>query len=200
MAPPLYRPPNKVVQINQSILTLVNRVDPDYERLKHWDAEHVFSNKVFYKDPTQMGAFNTPVKRVTLGYANQVVNAGDLTPAPLPQPFSNYARQALGYVYANANNPAPGTLTTRTGAQMFSEWPNAAPLAQYRLRLSSTGGGLLTLAPGAGVDLRLPGRPLNPTLPIKNGTFSEFIVTFVDAATVTMQLDTTNNSYGSVSH
>jgi hypothetical protein len=199
MAPP-YRPPTKVVQINQSILSLVNRVDPDYERLKHWDVEHLFSSKAFYKDPTLMGAYNTPVKRVTIGYANQVFAAGDLTPNTLPQPFANYARQFTGYVYANANNPAPGTLTTRTGAQMFSDWANAAPLAQYRLRLSATGGAPLTLAPGAGVDLRLPGRPLNPTLVIKNGTFSEFIVTFVDAATVTMQLDTTNNSYGSVSH
>jgi hypothetical protein len=187
--PPLYKPPIKVTQVEYSMLALVSQADPDYQRLKHWDIEYDYPRKNFYADPMHRGAYDTPSKVSNLNYAGPLTFAvGDLTGV------------GFDYVAINLNNPLPGVLTTRTASQMFGDIQAAAPLMQWLLRIANIGDGApATIAGGTGVTVKGT-QVQNNAVPIPDNTFTDFIMTFVDAQTVTMQVNTFNNSFGSVSH
>lgn len=82
-----------------------------------------------------------------------------------------------------SSNAAPGTLTTRSAAQMFVDAGiNAVGdnLSAWRVRITNTGAGTLTLAAGAGVTL-------TGTATVPTNTWREFVVqvTAVNALTMT---------------
>lgn len=55
----LYRPPTKVTTLEIPFLTLVQKADPDFERLKHREVEYVMAGgRVFRADPAIRGAYN----------------------------------------------------------------------------------------------------------------------------------------------
>lgn len=181
---PLYKPPTKVVTVQMSYAALVQRADPEFNRRKFREEElYGFQGKYFYGNPYVRGPYATPVKRNTVNYAGPATfQAGDLT--------------GVGFdvVQVNSINPNPGTLTTRTAAQMFSDISGATPLMQYQLRISNTGGGgALTLAAGAGVTLV-------GNMVVKQNTFSDFVVTLTDSTHATITTSTSGSPYNSVSH
>ena len=91
-------------------------------------------------------------------------------------------------VFTNTTN-TPGTLTTRTAAQMYADASAqlgiAAPIGyQYVLILINAGTGTLTLAGGTGVTISsLSGGPTT----IATATSRTYVVTFTNALTVTIQ-------------
>lgn len=182
---PLYKPPTRVTTIQIPFLAIVNRADPDRERLKHREPNlyEWTHRKYFWEDPYHVGAFAIPVKRVSVNYSGPATfNAGDITGV------------GQDFVYTSSTNPTPGTLTTRTAAQMFSDIAGAYPGLDYNLRLINIGGGSdLSLAPGAGVALIG-----NPN--VRNGFFTDLQVYFTDANDVIMTVSTANNPYNSSPH
>lgn len=63
----------------------------------------------------------------------------------------------------------PGTQTTRTAVQMYADDPLAYPGKAYRLRISQSGAGTLTLAGGTGVTI-------SGTATVATTTFRDFMV------------------------
>lgn len=84
-------------------------------------------------------------------------------------------------VYVLSTNATPGTQTTRTATQMFSDTPNAGVGQQYSIRITNSGAGTLTLAAGTGVTLG------SGTYTVPQNTFRDFAVTFNSATTMTIQ-------------
>lgn len=74
----------------------------------------------------------------------------------------------------------PGTLTSRTAAQMYADTPSAFPNQKYLLRVFHTGSGTLTV--GAGSNVTITG-----TATISTATWRDFMVTFNTASTATLQ-------------
>jgi hypothetical protein len=87
-------------------------------------------------------------------------------------------------VSLTSTNAAPGTLTTRTATQMFADVPNAVAGLAYRLRITNSGAGTLTLGAGTGVTL-------TGTMTVPTNTFRDFIVTFTSSSALVIQADGT---------
>jgi predicted RecA/RadA family phage recombinase len=102
-----------------------------------------------------------------------------------PATFSIGDITGAANVSLTSTNAAPGTLTTRTATQMFADMPGAAVNMSYRLRITNTGAGTLTLAAGTGVTLG------TGTYTVPTNTFRDFVVTFNSATTLTIQTDGT---------
>src|ERR1700722_15778485 len=118
--PALYKPPTKWPTVEISWLTLVQRADPLWGKRKHREAEYApwyaGIGRPFYADPYARAPFDTPKKTTTEAYTGPMTfAAGDLT--------------GVGYdiVTFVSTGTAPGTLTTRTAAQMFADIPGAVP-------------------------------------------------------------------------
>lgn len=82
-------------------------------------------------------------------------------------------------VYANTGN-TPGTITTRTAAQMFADTPNAFVGQTWMLRIYHGGTGTLTVGVPGSVTL-------TGTATIATTTWRDFVCTFNTATTMTMQ-------------
>lgn len=82
-------------------------------------------------------------------------------------------------VYANTGN-TPGTITTRTAAQMIADIPNASVGLSWVLRIYHGGTGTLTVAAGTNVTL-------TGTATIATTTFRDFLCTITSATAITMQ-------------
>lgn len=55
----LYKPPTKVVTTQVTYLSMVNRADPDWARLKRMEVEYEMSNgRIFTGDPNHRGAYD----------------------------------------------------------------------------------------------------------------------------------------------
>jgi hypothetical protein len=181
---PLYRPPTRVTSISIPFKSIVDRADPDRERGLHREPEFWVSHsgKMIYADPFNVGAFRCPVKRVSIAYAGGTFHQGDITGV------------GQDFVYVTSTNASPGTITTRTAAQMFSDISGAIPGLDYNLRINNIGGGSdLMIKGGAGVAL--VGNPY-----IKNGTYTDFRVYFTDANDAIMTVWTSGNPYNAVGH
>jgi len=182
MAAPLYKPPTRVTTIQIPFLAIVNRADPDRERFKHRDIEYEFSGKNKVSDPYVTGPYAAPIKRISVNYSGVTFAQGDLTGV------------GQDWVYLSSTNASPGTLTTRTAAQMFSDIANAYSGLDYNLRVINLGGsGDVMIAPGAGVGLS--GNPY-----ISNTRFTDFEVYFTDSMDAVMTVLTSNNPYNSSPH
>lgn len=107
-------------------------------------------------------------KYTTAAYQTATFAAGDLTGAK--------------NVNFNNTGTTPGTLTTRTGTQMFNDTPGAHVGMSYMLFIRNSSGSANTLTVGAGADVTLTG-----TMTIAQNTTRMFIVTFTSATTVTIQ-------------
>jgi len=84
-------------------------------------------------------------------------------------------------VYENTA-ATPGTLTTRTGAQMFADDPAARVGAGYKLRITNNQGtGTLTVAANA------TGVTLTGTATIAINTWRDFVVTYTSATALVIQ-------------
>ena len=106
-------------------------------------------------------------KYTTRAYSSATATAGDLTGA--------------GFVTAANTGATPGSLTTRTAAQMFADFANMPIGGAYKLRIvNAQGTGTLTLAAGSGVTL-------TGTMTVAANTFRDFNVTFNSATTLTIQ-------------
>jgi predicted RecA/RadA family phage recombinase len=101
-----------------------------------------------------------------------------------PATFSIGDITGAAYVSLTSTNAAPGTLTTRTATQMFADMPGAAVNLSYRLRITNTGAGTLTVAAGTGVTL-------TGTMTVPANTTRDFVVTFNSVTTLTIQTDGT---------
>jgi hypothetical protein len=180
----LYKPPTRVTTISIPLLAIVNRADPGRERLKHRDDERFdfSSGKVFLEDPYKRGSFAIPVTRKSVNYSGGTFAQGDLTAF------------GLDFVYVTSTNSSPGTVTTRTGAQMFADIAGAYPNMDWNIRINNIGEGSdLILAPGQGVALF--GQPHIP-----NGTYSDIRAIFTDSQDVIMTVWTANNPYNASPH
>lgn len=83
-------------------------------------------------------------------------------------------------VYTNTQG-TPGTITTRTATQMYSEDPYASVGKTYILRIiNGQGTGTLTVAAGSGVTA-------SGTLTIAANTWRDFLVTYTSATALTLQ-------------
>lgn len=179
-----YSPPTRVTTIQIPFLAIVNRADPDRERLKHREPQfYEWSHgKVFYGDPYHLGAYAIPVKRVSIAYAGGTFNQGDLTGV------------GQDFVYLTSSNVHPGAILTRTAALMFADIANAYSGLDYNLRVNNIGGGTdLVIVPGFGVGLI--GNPA-----IKTGTYTDFQVYFTDSQDAIMTVMTSGNPYNAVAH
>lgn len=74
----------------------------------------------------------------------------------------------------------PGTLTTRTAAQLLADAPGAVFGAGYNLRVCNGGLFAMTLAPGTGVSFA-------GSAVIQPGTYVDFIGTFTSATALVFQ-------------
>lgn len=173
---PLYRPPIKGTTVSIPWLSLVVQADPDFERRKHREVEYYSSGgkAISIADPYKRGAYNTPQKLSIVAYAGpQVFNAGDIT--GVGNDFVTVVSDAL----------TPGILTTRSGAQMFSDIANAVPGLGYALRIVNfQGTSQLTIAPGPNV-LMFDGAWWSQQLAsdsIAPGQFTDYQVQFPDAS------------------
>lgn len=171
---PLYKPPIKGTTVTIPWLSLVVQADPDFERRKHREVEYYSSGgkAISIADPYKRGAYNTPQKLSIVAYAGpQVFNAGDITGSG--NDFVTVVSDAL----------TPGILTTRTGAQMFSDIANAVPGIGYALRIVNfQGTSQATIAPGQGV-LMYDGSWSGQLIPgdtIAPGQFTDYQVQFPD--------------------
>ena len=81
------------------------------------------------------------------------------------------ANQITGgaYVFTFNINASPGTLTTRTAAQLYADDPTSYPGKQYILRIGNSGAGTATLASGTGVSIV-------GTATVATATFRDFLV------------------------
>jgi predicted RecA/RadA family phage recombinase len=84
------------------------------------------------------------------------------------------------FTVLKSTNAAPGTYTTRTAAQMFTDIPGASVGLGYWLRVINTGAGTLTLAGGTNVTL-------TGTMTVTQNTTRDFVVVFTDATHATIQ-------------
>jgi predicted RecA/RadA family phage recombinase len=117
------------------------------------------------------GAGLQPAKLTSINVAGPATfSAGDITGA--------------AYVNLTSTNAAPGTLTTRTAALMYADIPGASVGFTYRLRITNTGAGTLTVAAGANVTL-------SGTMTVLTNTTRDFNVTFTDATHCTITTDGT---------
>lgn len=81
-------------------------------------------------------------------------------------------------VYLLSTVTTPGTLTTRTAAQLFAD-QGAVAGASYALRIVNTGTSTFTLGAGTGVTL-------TGTMTVLTNAWRDFVVTFVSATAVTI--------------
>lgn len=79
---------------------------------------------------------------------------------------------------------SPGSINTRTSAQMYNDIPNAYPGLNYMLRIIHGGTGILTIAAGSNVTI-------NGQAAISSNTWREYEVSFATISTATF------NSVGS---
>lgn len=192
MAQP-YRPPTKVVTTQTTLLAQVIAVDPEFERKKHWEIEYFpfSSGRVLYADPSKRGAYNTPEKTISIAYTGPAtLAAGDIT--------------GVGYDFVTTINiaAAPGVLTMRTAAQMFSDIAGAVPNLGYALRVVNFGGtSALTLTPGDPntlmTDNEWAGQPLRSDV-IQPFNFSDYQVQFPDANNVRIKRVSANQPYSAI--
>lgn len=75
-------------------------------------------------------------------------------------------------------NATPGSQTTRTATQLFSDQPGAVVGGAYSFTITNTGAGTLTLVGGTGVTL-------TGTATVPTNTWREFVVVFNTATTAT---------------
>lgn len=109
-----------------------------------------------------------PAKFTTRALSSSTANAGDLTGA--------------AHVVLVNTGATPGTLTTRTAAQMFADTPNATPGDTYTLTVvNAQGTGTLTVG-GAAAGVTYTG-----TMTIAINTSRRFTVTLTSASAVTIQ-------------
>ena len=76
----------------------------------------------------------------------------------------------------------PGTLTTRTAAQMYADTPGASPDMVYLLAIRNSSSMANTATVGAGTGVTLTG-----TMTIAQNVTRLFVVTFASNAAVTLQ-------------
>lgn len=82
-------------------------------------------------------------------------------------------------IYANTT-ATPGSIATRTAAQMFADIPNAQVGQSWITRIYNGGTGTLTVTAGTGVTI-------TGTATIATVTYRDFFMTFTSATAVTMQ-------------
>jgi len=119
---------------------------------------------VVISDSNQFGP--SPSKLTQINVTAGTLAAGDITGA--------------GYVSLVSINATPGTQTTRTATQMFTDQANLVVGQSYTLRITQTGAGTLTLGAGAGVTL-------TGTMTVPLNTTRDFIATFNSATTMTIR-------------
>lgn len=181
----LYKPSTYVSNIVIPWLSIVQRADPDWARDKFRQVEYRLTNRVFWANPYTRGSFNTAKKLTSVAYSGPATfAAGDLT------------NVGADFVTLKSTSATPGTLTTRTAAQMLADIPNGMAPLDYALRIANTGGGGdLTVAPGSGIQVvgRVP-------IVIKDQTFWDLVVRFLDSATAQFLVMGVDNPYNSVTH
>jgi len=182
--PPYYRPPTGIATRTIPYISLVTRADPGWARRKYRDVEYYWSNgRVYWANPYQRGAYNTPSKLTVQSYTGPATfAAGDLTGV------------GEDFVRLTNNATTPGQITTRTGAQMFGDIPGAFVNLQWALRVSNLGVGDLTILAGGG-HVGISGNAV-----VKAGTFSDFVAAIVDVNTVFFQTVSSSNPYQSMTH
>ena len=132
----------------------------------------------------------------------RMVDAGDIQLATADK-LSTALNQAGGTMPANAitggsfvvvinNNAAPGTITTRTAAQMYADDGTASTTDGYTLRICNNGAGTLTLGAGTGVTL-------TGTMTVATATFRDFNVQYGGSVAAGITVTITNIGTGTYS-
>lgn len=88
-------------------------------------------------------------------------------------------------IFVVSSNAAPGTLTTRTAAQMYADLQTLIGVQNlsgflYTIRITNTGAGTLTLAAGTGVTLGAG------TYTVLTATYRDFVVNVVGPGAITI--------------
>jgi hypothetical protein len=79
---PLYKPPTAGSTVQIPYLSLVQRADPDWQRLKFRDIEYETANKLFWANPYVRGAYNQNSNVYPVGQPN-----GGIDPLYAGRPF-----------------------------------------------------------------------------------------------------------------
>jgi predicted RecA/RadA family phage recombinase len=111
-----------------------------------------------------------PPYQYATGTTTTTFTAGELTGAK----FNVY----------NSTATTPGSIATRTAAQMFGDVPNAAPGMQFVTRIINSSGSANTMTITAGLNVTLSG---TTTYTIAEFAYRDFLITFTDATHATMQ-------------
>jgi hypothetical protein len=110
---------------------------------------------------------NNPPAKFTTGTTTTTFAAGQLTGAAF-------------VVYTNTQG-TPGSIATRTAAQMFTDDPTARVSKSYMLRIvNGQGTGTLTVTAGSNVTL-------TGTMTVALNTWRDFVVTYTSATALTIQ-------------
>lgn len=146
---------------------------------------------VIFPDGTQASVNSAGQVNVANGYIGALVNAGYVTVVALPAKFTlNTGAGPLTAAAGDMTGPSDVTvqysgvngqaLTTRTAAQLIADAGFIALPSSYNLRVISSTALGLTLVAGVGVTI--VGKQVIP-----GGGYQDYIVTLVNATTVTMQ-------------
>ena len=121
-------------------------------------------------------------KWYTAAGGNSALPITQFTTAAITVSGTFAAGQLTGADYTTFSNSSatPGTVTSRTAAQMYGDIPNAFVGQTYLLRIIQTGGGTLTF--GAGSNVTITG-----TATVSTSTWREFVTTLVSATSVVFQ-------------
>jgi hypothetical protein len=106
--------------------------------------------------------------KFTTGTTTTTFTAGQLTGAQ----WVSYASTAA----------TPGSIATRTAAEMFADDPYARVGGGYRLRVSNTASGAATMTITAGSNVTLTG-----TATVADATYRDFVVTYTSATALVIQ-------------
>ena len=87
-------------------------------------------------------------------------------------------------VIYNSTTTTPGSIATRTAAQMFGDIPNAVPGMQWVVRIINSSSAANTMTLTAGTNVTLSG---TTTYTIAEFAYRDFLMTFTDSTHLTMQ-------------